>query len=72
MTETGSRVVQRVEHDKIEILPFEFSFGILLLVVRFEGKAYQQLVFSFDSPPDWRQYLWLPEDAASALLLSRA
>jgi hypothetical protein len=47
MAETGSCIIQRVEHNKIEVLAFELSFGILLLIIGFERKANQALLFSF-------------------------
>lgn len=40
VTEAGSRVIQRVEDDKVKVFTFELSFGILLFVICFEGKPH--------------------------------
>ena len=40
MTEAGSCIIQGVKDDKVEVFELELSFGILLFVVRFEGKAH--------------------------------
>ena len=40
--EAGSGVAQRVEDDEVEILLFEFGFGVRLFVVGFQGESHQQ------------------------------
>ena len=40
VTEAGSRVIQRIKDDKVKVFTFELSFGILLFVICFEGKAH--------------------------------
>lgn len=47
MAKTGSSIIQRIEHNKVEVFAFELSFGILLLIIGFERKANQALLFSF-------------------------
>lgn len=46
-TETGTFVVQRVEYDEIEVLPFQFVLGMLYFIVGFQGKPDQTLVRLF-------------------------
>ena len=40
VTEAGSRIIQRVEDDKVKVFTFELSFGILLFVICLEGKPH--------------------------------
>ena len=40
VTEAGSRVIQRVEDDKVKVFAFEIKLGILLFVICFEGKPH--------------------------------
>ena len=42
--ETGSLVVQRVEHDEVEVLAFKLAFGVGCFVVGLEGKSHQYLI----------------------------
>ena len=39
-----SGIIQRIKHDKVEILPFQLTLGIVLLVICFKCKAYQFLL----------------------------
>ena len=45
VTEAGSRIIQRVEDDKVKVFTFELSFGILLFVICFEVNEPQDLFF---------------------------
>ena len=47
MTEARPWVVQRIEHDEVEILPFQFFVRMRRLVMGFEGKAYEFLSLTF-------------------------
>ena len=41
VTESGAFVIQRIEHDKVQILTVQLIFRILSFVIGFEGKPYQ-------------------------------
>src|SRR3712207_4180721 len=45
--EARARIVERIEHDEVEVLALELSFGVPLFVIGLKGKAHQQLVFLF-------------------------
>ena len=47
MTEARSWVIQRIEHDEVKVLPFQFFVRVCRLVMGFEGKAYDSLLFTF-------------------------
>ena len=39
VTEARTFVIQRIKHDKIQVLTVQFIFRIMLFVIGFEGKA---------------------------------
>ena len=43
VTEARTFVIQRIKHDKIQVLTVQFIFRIMLFVIGFEGKAHQHL-----------------------------
>lgn len=43
-TETGTFVVQRVEYNEIEVLPFQLVLSMLHFIVGFQSKANQTLM----------------------------
>ena len=53
MTEARPWVVQRIEHDEVEILPFQFFVRMRRLVMGFEGKAMSFCPSRFIWPSVW-------------------
>ena len=45
VTEARTFVIQRIKHDKIQVLTVQFIFRIMLFVIGFEGKALFARVF---------------------------
>ncbi len=53
MTGSSPWVVQRIEYDEVEILPFQFFVRMRRLVMGFEGKAYEFLSLTLIWPSVW-------------------